>query len=59
MDFWTTLFWLGFFVLLFIHARMLARHVQTASRTHALVALTGLTMMFVGSKIGRAFLGIA
>jgi len=59
MDFYTTLFWIGFLVLLFIHTRMLLTHVQTASRQHALMALTGVVMMFVGSKIGRAFLGIA
>jgi hypothetical protein len=31
---------------------------QTATRQHAFVALTGLVFMFVGSKIGREFLGI-
>ena len=59
MDFYTTLFWFGFFVLIFIHARMLMTHMQTASRQHALVALMGVLMMFVGSKIGRSFLGLA
>jgi hypothetical protein len=28
-------------------------------RTHAIVALTGTALMFVGSKIGREFLGLA
>lgn len=51
MDFYTSLFWLGFFVLL-------VAHVQTASRQHAFVSLTGLVLMFVGSKIGREFLGM-
>ena len=58
MDLYTTLFWLGFFVLLFAHFQLLKEHVQTASRQHAFVALTGTGMMFVGSKIGREFLGI-
>jgi hypothetical protein len=28
-------------------------------RTHALIALTGTAAVFVGSKIGREFLGLA
>lgn len=58
MDAWTLLFWLGFFILLAAHLQLLLRHVQTATRQHAFVALTGTAMMFVGSKIGREFLGI-
>lgn len=53
MDLYTTLFWLGFFVLLVAHFQLLRD-----SRQHAFVALTGTVMMFVGSKIGREFLGI-
>jgi hypothetical protein len=53
MDFYTSLFWLGFFVLLVAHFQMLRQH-----RRHATIALTGLALMFVGSKIGREFLGI-
>ena len=55
MDTWTALFWLGFFILLLAHIKLLR---QTATRQHAFVALTGLVFMFVGSKIGREFLGI-
>jgi hypothetical protein len=58
MDTWTALFWLGFFILLLAHLQLLRQHVQTATRQHAIVALTGLVFMFVGSKIGREFLGI-
>jgi hypothetical protein len=53
MDFYTTLFWLGFFILLAAHFQLLRE-----SRQHAVIALTGTFMMFVGSKIGREFLGI-
>jgi hypothetical protein len=59
MDTWTALFWLGFFILLLAHLQLLRQHVQTATRQHAIVALTGLVFMFVGSKIGREFLGIS
>jgi len=59
MDFYTTLFWLGFFILLAAHIQLLMKHMQTATRQHAMIALTGTAMMFVGSKIGREFLGIA
>jgi hypothetical protein len=31
---------------------------RTATRQHAVIALTGLAFMFVGSKIGREFLGM-
>ena len=58
MDTWTALFWLGFFILLLVHLQLLREHMQTATRQHAFVALTGLVFMFVGSKIGREFLGI-
>ncbi len=56
MEFYTTLFWLGFFILLVAHIQLLREHVRTATRQHAIVALTGLAFMFVGSKIGREFL---
>jgi hypothetical protein len=55
MDFYTTLFWIGFFILLAAHIQLL---VETATRQHAMIALTGTAMMFVGSKIGSEFLGI-
>ena len=59
MDLYTTLFWLGFFILLAAHIQLLRQHMQTATRQHAMIALAGTAMMFVGSKIGREFLGIA
>jgi hypothetical protein len=58
MDTWTILFWLGFFILLVAHIQLLRQHLQTATRQHAIIALTGLAFMFVGSKIGREFLHI-
>lgn len=58
MDTWTALFWLGFFILLVAHIQLLRQHMQTATRQHAFIALTGLVFMFVGSKIGREFIGI-
>ena len=53
MDFYTSLFWIGFFILLAAHIQLLRQQ-----RQHAIVALTGLAFMFVGSKIGREFLGL-
>ena len=58
MDFYTGLFWLGVFILLAAHIQLLRQHMRTATRQHSVVALTGLAFMFVGSKIGREFLGI-
>lgn len=55
---YTTLFWIGFIILLVAHVQLLREHVRTATRQHAMIALTGLALMFVGSKIGRDFLGI-
>jgi hypothetical protein len=54
MDYYATIFWLGFFILLLTHIQLLRTNMQQ----HALVALTGTAMMFVGSKLGREFLGI-
>ncbi len=45
-------------MLLVAHLQLLRYHAQTATRQHAFVALSGLAFMFVGSKIGREFLGI-
>ncbi len=58
MDLYKTLFWIGFIILLVAHLQLLREHVRTATRQHAMIALTGLALMFVGSKIGRDFLGI-
>ena len=53
MDFYTLLFWIGFLTLVIIHARML----NTNTR-HAVVSIVAASSMFIGSKIGREFLGI-
>jgi len=55
MDFFKGLFWVGILVLIASHAPMLTG----SMRTHAIVALSGTAAVFVGSKIGREFLGIA
>ena len=52
---WTLVFWIGFLVLL-AHAVVLG---IGGARGTAVVALAGTAAMFVGSKIGREFLGIA
>jgi len=57
MDFYVGLFWLGVFILLAAHIQLLRQHMQTATRQHAFVALTGLAFMFVGSKIGSGVFG--
>jgi hypothetical protein len=58
MDFYTGLFWLGVFILLAAHIQLLREHMRTTTRQHVVIALTGTVMMFVGSKIGREFVGI-
>jgi ABC-type uncharacterized transport system permease subunit len=55
MDLYKTLFWIGFIILLVSHIQLIR---DAATRQHAMIALTGLVFMFVGSKIGRDFLGI-
>ena len=52
MDLYTSMFWIGFLVILFLHLRMLPSQ-------HALLTLTALAMMFTGSKLGREFLGLS
>ena len=54
MDYFKIIFWIGFIVLLVSHLLM----INGAMRQHALIALTGTGCMFIGSKIGREFLGI-
>ena len=54
MDFYTLLFWIGFLTLVIIHAWML----KTNTR-HAVISIVAASSMFLGSKIGREFLGIA
>jgi hypothetical protein len=54
MDIYVMMFWTGVLILLVTHIPMLKTMPQ-----HAVIALTGLALMFVGSKLGREFLGIA
>ncbi len=53
MDMFTILFWIGVLILLISHILLFPTMPQ-----HSTIALVGLTAMFVGSKIGRKFLGI-
>jgi len=55
MDVYKALFWIGIAVLIGSHVGMLGG----GMRTHALVALSGTAAVFVGSKLGREFLGLA
>lgn len=54
MDIYKTLFWVGVAILILSHITMLGGEM----RQHAIVALVGTGFMFVGSKLGREFLGI-
>lgn len=55
MDGFTLLFWIGIIILIVSHATML----NGSMRNHAILALTGTAAVFLGSKIGREFLGLA
>jgi len=55
MDFYKFLFWIGFLILILSHVLMLLKGHMIQ---HASIALTGTALMFVGSKLGREFLGI-
>jgi uncharacterized membrane protein YhiD involved in acid resistance len=55
MDAFKALFWIGILILIASHIPMLTG----GMRTHAIVALSGTAAVFVGSKIGREFLGLA
>ena len=53
MDFYVSLFWISFLTLVIIHAQMLSTNTR-----HAVISIVAASGMFVGSKIGREFLGI-
>jgi hypothetical protein len=53
MDKYALLFWIGVFILLSSHISL-----YNTMPDHSKVSLVGLTFMFVGSKLGREFLGI-
>jgi hypothetical protein len=54
MDFYKLLFWIGFITLIVSHLALLK-----TMQTHSILMLIAASMMFVGSKLGREFLGIA
>jgi xanthosine utilization system XapX-like protein len=53
MDLYVLMFWTGVFVLLVSHMWIFNQMPQ-----HATIALVGTALMFVGSKLGREFLGL-
>ena len=52
VDFYAALFWIGFFMSIASHSSVYFQ------RQHAVIALSGTLMMFLGSKLGREFVGI-
>ena len=48
---YTALFWIGFLI-------SIASHTMIVSQYHTTLAFTGTIFMFLGSKIGREFLGL-
>ena len=54
MDLYVMMFWAGFVVLVVSHVLLFK-----SMPTHSTIALTGTALMFVGSKLGREFLGLA
>jgi hypothetical protein len=53
MDFYGLMFWLGFSILIVSHVLLFKSMPE-----HSTIALIGTALMFVGSKIGRKFLGL-
>jgi xanthosine utilization system XapX-like protein len=53
MDMYVLMFWTGVFILLVSHVLLFRSMPQ-----HSTIALTGTALMFVGSKLGREFLGL-
>jgi xanthosine utilization system XapX-like protein len=54
MDAYVMMFWAGFVVLVVSHVLLFQSMPQ-----HSTIALVGTALMFVGSKLGREFLGLA
>jgi xanthosine utilization system XapX-like protein len=54
MDAYVMMFWAGFVVLVVSHVLLFRAMPQ-----HSTIALVGTALMFVGSKLGREFLGLA
>ena len=53
MDLYVLMFWCGVFVLVVSHILLFRSMPQ-----HSTIALSGTALMFVGSKLGREFLGL-
>jgi xanthosine utilization system XapX-like protein len=53
MNLYVLMFWAGVSILLVSHVLLFQSMPQ-----HSTIALTGLALMFVGSKLGREFLGL-
>jgi xanthosine utilization system XapX-like protein len=54
MDLYVVMFWAGVVVLIVSHVLLFKSMPQ-----HSTIALVGTALMFVGSKLGREFLGLA
>ena len=54
MDLYVLMFWAGVVVLVVSHVLLFRAMPQ-----HSTIALVGTGLMFVGSKLGREFLGLA
>lgn len=54
MDAYVMMFWAGVVVLIVSHVLLFKSMPQ-----HSTIALVGTALMFVGSKLGREFLGLA
>ena len=54
MDAYVIMFWIGVVVLVVSHVLLFQAMPQ-----HSTIALVGTGLMFVGSKLGREFLGLA
>jgi xanthosine utilization system XapX-like protein len=53
MDFYVLMFWGGVLILIVSHVLLFRSMPQ-----HSTIALVGTGLMFVGSKLGREFLGL-
>jgi hypothetical protein len=54
MDAYVMMFWAGVAVLIVSHVLLFKSMPE-----HSTIALTGTALMFVGSKLGREFLGLS
>jgi xanthosine utilization system XapX-like protein len=54
MDLYVLMFWAGIVILVVSHVLLFKSMPQ-----HSTIALVGTALVFVGSKLGREFLGLA